>query len=62
MYVVLQITQDVQSNPLRCDSAFHIIEFQKNLLESSVVPKPQFWFMLNTVTETQIGQYFRLIP
>ena len=31
----LQITQDVQSNPLHCDSAFHIIEFQKNLVEST---------------------------
>ena len=34
MYV-LQITQDVQSNPLRCDSAFHIIKFQKNLVDSN---------------------------
>ena len=29
---------------------------------SSVRPKPLFWFMSDTGTETQIGRYFRPIP
>jgi hypothetical protein len=39
-----------------------LLETTIELSDSSVRPKPLFWFRSGTETETQIGRYFRPIP